>query len=192
MLRAVPHDFFRRGLGDRCSRECNEQCGQEYSQAANHDATITHPYVFMSSFHDVVREAIYSTIVSTGAAPRARDIAELHDVPIADVEAACRALADAHVIVLHPGSHEVAWAPPFSSVPTRYKTHVAGTGWYAPCAWDAFGIAAALTQDAAVDATCAWSDERLDCGVANGRAYGNAVIHLLVPAAQFWDDIFFT
>ena len=146
----------------------------------------------MSSFHDSVRDAIYSTIVSTGVAPSAADIAELHDVPVGDVEAAFHALADAHVIVLQPGTSELAWAPPFSALPTRYKARAAGTGWFAPCAWDAFGIPAALKQDAIVDATCAWSGEPLECGVANGRAYGGAVIHLLVPAAHFWDDIFFT
>jgi len=146
----------------------------------------------MSSFHDVVRDAIYSAVVSTGAAPSAADIAELHGAPVRDVEAAFRALAAAHVIVLQAGTTGVAWAPPFSAVPTRYRTRVAGTGWFAPCAWDAFGIPAALKQDAAIDATCAWSDEPLDCGVSNARAYGDAVIHLLVPAARFWDDIFFT
>ena len=146
----------------------------------------------MSSFHDSVRDAIYSTIVSTGAAPAAADIAGLYGVPIGDVEAAFHALADAHVIVLQPGTHDLAWAPPFSALPTPYKARVAATSWFAPCAWDAFGIPAALNEDAVVDATCAWSGEALDCGVSNGRAYGGAVIHLLVPAAHFWDDIFFT
>src|SRR5262249_16267311 len=146
----------------------------------------------MSSFYDAVRDGIYSTLVSTGAAPRAGDIAELHGAPIADVEAAFRALADAHVIVLTPGTCEVAWAPPFSAVPPRYRTRIADVAWFAPCAWDPLGIPAACNQDAAIDATCAESGEPLACGVSRGRAYGDAVIHLLVPAAHFWDDIFFT
>jgi hypothetical protein len=146
----------------------------------------------MSSFHDSVRDAIYATIVSTGVAPAPADIAELHGAPVGDVEAAFRALADAHVIVFRPGTIDVAWAPPFSVLPTRYRARVADNGWFAPCAWDAFGIPAALKADAVVDAACAWSGEPLDCGVSNGRAYGRAVIHLLVPAAKFWDDIFFT
>ena len=146
----------------------------------------------MSSHYDTVREAVYSTIVSTGAAPAAADLAELHGVDVREVEDAFRALADGRVIVLNPGTCEIAWAPPFSAVPTRYRVRVSGSSWHAPCAWDAFGVAAALNVDAVIDATCAWSDEPLDCGVANGRAYGDGVIHLLVPAAHFWDDIFFT
>ena len=64
--------------------------------------------------------------------------------------------------------------------------------WYAPCAWDAFGIPAALKRDAAIDARCAWSGEPIACGVEGGAAYGDGVIHLLVPAARFWDDIAYT
>jgi hypothetical protein len=146
----------------------------------------------MSSLYDSVRGAVYSTIVSRGAAPAAADLAGLHRVDVREIEDALRALADGRVIVLHAGTSDIAWAPPFSAVPTRYRVRVSGSSWHAPCAWDAFGIAAALNVDAIIDATCAWSDEPLDCGVANGRAYGDGVIHLLVPAAQFWDDIFFT
>jgi hypothetical protein len=29
----------------------------------------------------------------------------------------------------------------------------------------------------------------LPCGVRGGRAYGDGVVHPLVPAAHFWDDI---
>jgi hypothetical protein len=46
--------------------------------------------------------------------------------------------------------------------------------------------------DADIDARCGWSDEPIACGVTAGRAYGDGVIHLLVPAAHFWDDIGYT
>ena len=108
------------------------------------------------------------------------------------VAGAYRALADAHVIVLLPGTLEVAWAPPFSLVPTPFRSKAGDSSWYAPCAWDAFGIPAALNCDAVIDAACAWSGEPIDCGVEQGRAYGEGVIHLLVPAARFWDDIAYT
>jgi hypothetical protein len=53
-------------------------------------------------------------------------------------------------------------------------------------------VAAALHTDARIDAACAWSGDPIVCGVERGRAYGGGVIHLLVPAAHFWDDIVFT
>jgi hypothetical protein len=42
------------------------------------------------------------------------------------------------------------------------------------------------------EAACAWSGEPIQCGVEHGRAYGDGVIHLLVSAARFWDDIAYT
>ena len=64
--------------------------------------------------------------------------------------------------------------------------------YFGVCAWDAFGIAAALHADARIEARCAWSGDPMACGVEHGRAYGRGLVHLLVPAAHFWDDIVFT
>ena len=69
---------------------------------------------------------------------------------------------------------------------------VAERPYFGACAWDAFGIPAALKADARIEAACAWTAEPLPCGVESGRAYGAGVIHLLVPAAHFWDDIAYT
>jgi hypothetical protein len=145
----------------------------------------------MNSLNEI-RAAIYDAIVRSGQAPAPAQLAARLGLEEADVAAAYRALADAHVIVLRPGTLEIAWAPPFSAIPTAFRAAAGAMSWYAPCAWDAFGIPAALCRDAAIDARCAWSGEPIACGVADGRAYGDGVIHLLVPAAHFWDDIAYT
>jgi hypothetical protein len=141
---------------------------------------------------DVVRRAIYGAVVERAAAPSVADVAETTGLSPDQVASAYRSLADAHVIVLRPGTIDLAWAPPFSMIPTAFTTRIGSRAWYAPCAWDAFGIAAALGKDAAISASCAWSGIALDCGVAGGRPFGHGVVHLLVPAAHFWDDIFYT
>jgi hypothetical protein len=141
---------------------------------------------------DAVRRAIYDAIVRTGGIPPASEMAAALGLDPTAVADARLALAAAHVIVLKTGTVEVAWAPPFSAVPTRFRSIAGSSSWFAPCAWDAFGIPAALKQDAIVDARCAWSGEPIDCGVRNGQAYGAGVIHLLVPAARFWEDIAYT
>ena len=138
------------------------------------------------------RRAIYDTIVRSGRAPTPADLATTFGTDAEAVANSYRVLADAHVIVLRPGTVEIAWAPPFSAVPTSFRATAGSTSWHAPCAWDAFGIPAALQQDAVIDAHCAWSGDRIACGVENGVAYGEGVIHLLVPAAHFWDDIAYT
>jgi Alkylmercury lyase len=71
-------------------------------------------------------------------------------------------------------------APPFSAVPTPFRVRSGGMSWYAPCAWDAFGIPAALKRDTTCEAACAWSGEPLHTGVRAGAAFGDGVIHLLV------------
>jgi Alkylmercury lyase len=139
-----------------------------------------------------VRLAIYRAVEATGHAPAAADVARARGLDVASVEETYRALADARIIVLQPDSVEVKWAPPFSLVPTAFRARAGRSSWYAPCAWDAFGIPAALDRDARLEAACAWSGEAIPCGVEHGRAYGNGVVHLLVPAARFWDDIVYT
>jgi hypothetical protein len=139
-----------------------------------------------------VRHAIYSAVVDTARAPEVHEVAQAHGVGDEAVAAAYRALADGHVIVLEPGTLTVRWAPPFSVVPTPFRSSARGSRWYAPCAWDAFGIPAALHRDAEIEARCAWSDVAMACGVRDGSAYGDGVVHLLVPAAHFWDDIGYT
>ena len=145
----------------------------------------------MNSLDDV-RRGINAAIVRSGRAPSATELSRALGLAEAAVAAAYRALADAHLIVLRPGTEEIVWAPPFSVVATSFRATAGSQSWYAPCAWDAFGIPAALKQDAVIDARCAWSGEPIACGVAQGRAYGDGVIHLLVPAAHFWDDIGYT
>ena len=139
-----------------------------------------------------VRHALYAAVVATRRAPAPGEIARGHGLDERDVAAAVRALADGNVIVFEPGTLDVRWATPFSLVPTPFQSNAAGARWYAPCAWDAFGIPAALHRDADVEANCGWSGEPVVCGVRDGKAYGTGVIHLLVPAAHFWDDIGYT
>ena len=139
-----------------------------------------------------VRDAIYAAIVEKGAAPAAAEVARAHDLEARVVEEAYRALAAFHVIVLQPGTLDVWSAPPFSAVPTAFHVTVGRARHDAPCAWDAFGIPAALKRGAIIEGRCAWSGEPIPCGVERGLAYGDGVIHLLVAAAHFWDDIVYT
>ena len=141
---------------------------------------------------DDVRTAIYAAIVQTGHAPAVAALAATLGLAEDAVAEAFRRLADGHVIVLRLGTMEIAWAPPFAAMPTPFRAAAGAASWYAPCAWDAFGIPAALKRDAVIDARCALSGDPIACGVEHGRAYGDGVIHLLVPAAHFWDDIAYT
>ena len=158
--------------------------------------TILHADNFVMAFFQkvdaAVRDAIYAAAVERGAAPLHEEIARTTGLDLPEVGAAVERLAEAHVIVLQPGTTAISWAPPFSLVPTPFRSSAEGASWFAPCAWDAFGIFAALGKDGTIEASCGWSGVPLTSGVRGARAYGDAVVHLLVPAARFWADIFFT
>lgn len=144
------------------------------------------------SLLSLARQTIYDGIVQRGQAPEADAIAAVLGVTLEQAGELLRSLADAHVIVLEPGTLRIRIAAPFANTATRFRVAAQGRTWFAPCAWDAFGIPAALQHDAEIEATCAQSGEPLPCGVRDGRPYGKSLVHLLVPAARFWEDIVYT
>jgi hypothetical protein len=107
------------------------------------------------------------------------------------VSASYTRLAAAHVIVLSAVTGEVWMALPFSAVPTPFRVVAGHVAVWANCAWDAFGIAAALERDVSFTTPCPGSGVVIAAGVRHGTAYANpgAVAHVGVPAARWWDDI---
>ena len=57
----------------------------------------------------------------------------------------------AHALVLDADTGAIRMANPFSAVPTPHRVHADGRRWHANCAWDAFGICAALQVDGRVE-----------------------------------------
>jgi hypothetical protein len=154
----------------------------------------------MMDFTQQVRLAIYQTAARDGHVPTFEEVADARGMDARRVAEAYRTLAESHVIVLEPGSLTIWSAPPFSAGHTPFRVRSAADGphgsgasqWYAPCAWDAFGIPAVLKEDAIIETVCPESGERLVSSVRAGTAAGTGLIHLEVPAKHFWDDIFYT
>jgi hypothetical protein len=143
--------------------------------------------------HEALRVAIYRHWIASGYAPSVADLSAELGCGIAAIESALRELAEVHTIVLADGSPRIEMAHPFSRVPTAYRVESAGVGYWANCAWDAFGIAAILGADTRSQAPCAGCGEIVDLSVRGGAPVGTAgVVHLLVPARHFWDDIHYT
>ena len=132
-----------------------------------------------------VRNRIYGRLVELGRVPT---IAETG----AD-DAALRRLEDEHSLVLAPDGSAFRMLAPFSGVPTPYLVEAKGSRWHANCAWDAFGVPAALGVDGHVSATCLDCGDRLEVGVRGGEPTpANLVAHFLLPAERWWADIVFT
>lgn len=82
---------------------------------------------------------------------------------------------------------------PFSAVPSAHRVRAGGRWWYASCAWDAFGICAALHVDGRIETSCADCGEPIAVGVRDERPDDERLLfHCLVPAAGWWDDIVYT
>jgi hypothetical protein len=125
-----------------------------------------------------LRNEIYRTFVETGRPPEA------------DPEA-LRRLHEAHALVLD--GERIRMLNPFSVVPTPHRVHAGGRWWYGNCAWDALGIVAALGGEGHVSTSCPDCAEPIELDVRAGQLAGDGhVFHVLVPAAQWWDDIVFT
>jgi DNA-binding transcriptional MocR family regulator len=141
-----------------------------------------------------VRKHVYDRIAEGAAAPSAAETAAALGAGVDEVERSYRRLHDLHALVLRPGTVEIWMAHPFSAVPTDFVVEASdGRRWWANCAWDALGIPAATSTDAALTTTCADCGERIELEVRGGEvAPEPAVTLFVVPAARWWDDIGFT
>lgn len=131
----------------------------------------------------------YRYLIGGGLAPTAASIAEYGGLDEAEVSAALRRLAAEHVLALTPDEKGVAMAHPFSGVETRYQAAVGDRSWHANCAWDALAILA-LIGDGTVVGTHLEPD--LVWRVVDGRVTPNGVVHMVVPASRFWENVGFT
>ena len=135
-----------------------------------------------------IRNRTYARFVELGRAPTPAEVGEPDEVL-----ASWRRLHDAHALVLAAGGDELRMANPFSAVPTPHRVHAAGRRWYANCAWDAFGICAALRVDGRIETSCPDCGDALRIDVADERPSDVTLLfHCLVPARHWWDDIVFT
>ena len=139
-----------------------------------------------------LQNATYRGFVERGRAPTAGEIAATLGMPMDAVQAGWRRLQAGHALVLDE-SGAIRMANPFSAVPTPFRVEAAGRSWYANCGWDGFGIGAALHVNSRFETECPDCGEPIRIDIRAGRPIQeDAVFHVLVPAAEWWNDIGFT
>jgi hypothetical protein len=141
-----------------------------------------------------IRTHVYSSFVRDAVAPTPAETAAALELSAEEVGAAYRRLHDAHALVLHPGTTEIRMLNPFSAVETPHRVEAGGRAWFANCAWDALGIPGALHGDGRIESECPDCGERLELEVRDGElvAGRELLVHFVVPARRWWDDIGFT
>jgi hypothetical protein len=141
----------------------------------------------------VLRNTTYAMFVEVGRAPTASDVADRLDRGREDVVEGWRRLHDAHALVLNQHTDEIRMANPFSAVPTAFRVQAAGKSWFANCAWDAFGICAALHVDGGFETSCPDCGYPISVRIVGERPDDESLLfHCLVPASRWWNDIVFT
>ena len=119
---------------------------------------------FVDDVDLTLRRTIFECFAETGAPPEVDDRAGL------------KRLAAAHVVVLD-ADRRIVMAHPFAAPGGACRVDAGARTWWGNCAWDGLGIVAALgVRDARVVAQ-------------DVEATGDAVFHVAVPAAAWWDDI---
>lgn len=141
-----------------------------------------------------VRRLVYFFVVAHGRAPTAAEAAALLGREEEDVADTYLRLHDAHALVLFPDSSEIWMANPFCFASTPHRVDAGGRSWTGTCAWDALGIPGALHGDGVVESECACCGERIELEVVHGELTRglNTLVHVLVPARRWWEDIGFT
>ena len=132
-------------------------------------------------------------LLDRGRVPTTGEIARHFGRGQREVKQALRNLRIGKTVLLHPTTEEIWMAGPFASEPTGYKVEGKRATYYANCAWDMLGIPMIANEWVSIETTCT------DCGDPirltadpESAPSDDLVVHFLVPANHWYDDIGFT
>ena len=146
-----------------------------------------------NAFDVTLRTAVYRHFANTGQPPSLEAMCEATGATSEQVSDGYRRLHAKRMLVPAGDFASIRMAPPFSGVPTQHRAMVNGKEYFANCAWDAFGIVAALGGTGEVLSRCEQTLEPLHLHLTqDGPPVSRWLFHCVVPAAEWWNDIVFT
>ncbi len=147
----------------------------------------------ISEFDLQVRYQIYHFFVNHCVAPSYQQIANSLNAENENVRVSFHKLHERHMIFLERNSDSIRMANPFSAIPTKFKVISGNKQWWANCAWDSLGIAAALKIDVQIKASYPDTQETVDLQVNDGIVDGKKhIVYFPLPCSQWYDDLIFT
>ena len=140
-----------------------------------------------------LRLLVYATFADEGRPPSIAEAARRLGRQADDIRRDLRQLHDRHLLVLSRDGDAIRMAHPFSAAPMGFVVSAADRLWWGGCAWDSFGIAAAVGTDVRIDTVCpaCTAPLRLDAGPAKPPG-GTLVARIPLPAVRWWDDVVWT
>ena len=145
----------------------------------------------MNSFERLVRASVIQSLRDYSRVPSSAELASSLGAAESAVSSALHALAGEHRLALIPGTDSVWMAHPFSAVESDFVVRIGDRRWYANCVWDGLSILA-LFGDGTLDTHSPGTGKAIRFEVADSQVIGEGLVHFLVPARAFWDDIGFT
>ena len=140
-----------------------------------------------------LRIYVYDVLLARGTPPTIAEIGSQFGAAPNDARMALGNLKIGKTILVDPKSGEIWMAGPFSAVETTYRVSHDGRQWWANCAWDMLGIAMVVDAPVRIDARCTDCGEPITLEGDPERAPNDdAVVHFLVPARHWYQDIGFT
>jgi hypothetical protein len=138
-----------------------------------------------------VRAFVYAWFAEHTRAPEANDIAEHLGISALQAGQVLLTLHEKHALFLEPGTVNIRMANPFSAIPTSFLVNVRDRTYSANCAWDCFGIAAALrVSEASIESTCTASGQQIRVEIRAGQVAGaGEIVHFLLPFRRWHDDL---
>jgi hypothetical protein len=137
---------------------------------------------------------VYDQLLARGMPPTSSDIAAHFDTTPKEALRALRELNVGKTVLPNPRTGEIWMAGPFSAVPTPYEVSADGVHWWANCAWDMLGIPVVADRRVRIDARCTDCGEQMafDVDPMQRTLDVEGVVHFLLPARRWYDDIGFT
>jgi hypothetical protein len=140
-----------------------------------------------------LRAAVYRHFADRAQAPSLTEMCRVMRARPADVKEAYARLYARRMLVLMPDGESIRMAPPFSGIATQHRVRANGKEYFANCAWDSFGIPAALHAECDVISRCEQSRASLHIRLGQqGPPQSSWIFHAAVPAAHWWRDIVYT
>jgi hypothetical protein len=140
-----------------------------------------------------LRTYAYDELLARGAPPTIAAVGDHFHISPNEARRALTDLKIGKTILVHPQTGEIWMAGPFAATETAYQVSADNRQWWANCAWDMFGVAMIVNEPVQIDARCTdcGTPMTLRCDPAT-PPNGDGIVHFLVPARHWYDDIGFT
>jgi hypothetical protein len=139
-----------------------------------------------------VRLCVYRHIIRREKSPTVADLAKSLSCSAKRIRGSLSRLSESHAFMLQENG-ELWRAAPFSCIPTSFPVTVGNRSWFGNCIWDALGIPAMLGKDARIEASCGCCNLEMPVEVKGGHlVLDKGLIHIAVPAREWYKDVVFT